>query len=241
MNKKSARRVFFTTIVWALFVLPFVVYVYYACSFSVNVPFWDDYGAVLAFMNNFVQAGALDAKLRLLFSQHNEHRLVFNRVVLLAQYFLIGKIDFKSLMIFGDLGWIMTVLVFVFRYKRKFRLPLLHLLPVPYVLLAFVQWENMFFATPSIQFYWFVLFSVVFFFCLMDNKSIQASSFSYRSLYFWRWNNLVSSRQLVSTCAEKVEVIMGVCDFLDCIRTVLFLGLPQCAQSPKRCLLIHKY
>lgn len=154
----------------ALGILPFAVYLYYVLRYSTNVPIADDYDAVLGFLHSFFQAGSPGEKLSLLFEQHNEHRIVFDRIVFLVQYLILGRVDFWQLTLFGNLGWIATVIVSVVIAKRDLHLSPLALLPIPYLLLAFAHVENMYFAMASIQNYWAVLFSMLFLVCLVRPK-----------------------------------------------------------------------
>jgi hypothetical protein len=48
--------------------------------FAINLPYADVYDVVLGFLNNFSQLDP-HQKLLSLLSQHNEHRLTFNRLV----------------------------------------------------------------------------------------------------------------------------------------------------------------
>jgi len=170
----NLHDIFFSVISWLLLSLPFALYLFYIFQYSVDVPLSDDYDAVLGFMNSFLQTENFGKKLGLLFAQHNEHRIVFDRIVFLVQYFIFGKTNFKHLILFGNAGWILTVLILVFQQKKELNLPLIYLLPVPYILLAFVHWTNMFFAMASIQNYWFILFSVLFLLCLTKNRLVGA-------------------------------------------------------------------
>ena len=113
----------------------------------------------------------VEEKISLLFSQHNEHRIVFDRIVFLCHYYLFHEINFKVYIVFGNLGWILTTVMMVRYVQKNFQLPLTHLLPIPYLLLSFTHLENMFFAMAAIQNYWFVFFAVAFLMCLSMDKT----------------------------------------------------------------------
>jgi hypothetical protein len=160
------------------FVLPFINYGLHIFLYAVNIPYWDDYDGVLDFMIRFVQSQGLAEKIVLLFSQHNEHRIVFERLVFLGNYYLFHEVNFKSYIVFGNLGWIFTTVLLVVYFREKFHLSLAHLLPIPYLLLSFIHWENMFFAMAAIPIYWFVFFSVAFLIYLSkDNRLLFCALF----------------------------------------------------------------
>jgi hypothetical protein len=153
-----------------LLLLPFVLYLYSVLTYSINVPFADDYNNVLLSIIKFLQAQNFEEKLSLMFKQENQHRIVFPRIIFLLQYFLWGKTNFYYLIIFGNLGWILTVAALVWYTKSQMRLSLLQTLPIPYLLLTPVHWQNMFWATSTMQFYWVTLFSILCIICLAQSK-----------------------------------------------------------------------
>jgi len=82
--------------------LPVLLYFLLFARFAVNIPFGDDY-AVLSFVLNFTNPH-VPAKAPLLFSQHNEHRIVTLRMVLLLFYRAFHRIDFVLIALLGNLG-----------------------------------------------------------------------------------------------------------------------------------------
>jgi hypothetical protein len=157
---------------WILFAVPFVVYSLCILRYAANIPYQDDYDAALDFTNTFIHVHKPVEQLVLLFSQHNEHRIVLDRVVFLSNYYLLQEINFKLSILIGNLGWILTPAILVSYFRKKYHLSLLHLLPIPYLLLSFTHWENMFFAMAGIQNYWFIFFSVAFIICLSEHKPL---------------------------------------------------------------------
>lgn|GEM_PF-2129251 len=79
--------------------------------FSVDIPFGDDY-AVLSYVLNATNP-SVPAKLPLLFSLHNEHRIVTLRLAALASYAILHRLDFVLIALLGNLGllglaWLLT-------------------------------------------------------------------------------------------------------------------------------------
>jgi hypothetical protein len=165
--KKSAV---FSLAYWVLFVFPFIGYGISIVQYAVNIPYQDDYDAVLGFINSIVQKHTLKENLILLFSQHNEHRIVFDRLIALIYYSLFHEVNFKAFILIGNLGWVLFVIIFLCYCRRTHNLPPTYLLPIPYILLSFSHWQNMFFAMASLQNYWFVFFAVAFLICLSQDR-----------------------------------------------------------------------
>ena len=173
LTNKPFRHKAATVILWLLLALPFVTYSLCVIHYSTNTPIMDDYDAVLDFTSSFINTQTPVDKISLLFSQHNEHRIVFDRVVFLGYYYLFREVDFRFFIIFGNLGWILTVVMLVVYVRNNFHLPLSRLLPIPYILLSFSHWENMFCAMAAIQNYWFVFFAVAFLISLSKDNVLM--------------------------------------------------------------------
>lgn len=85
----------------------------YAASilvFAVNVPVGDDYD-VLGFVNEFRAADGFEHQLRLLFSFHNEHRIVVTRIVMLLSATVQGALDFRVPIVVGNLAFMLALVV----------------------------------------------------------------------------------------------------------------------------------
>ena len=86
----------------ALCGLPVVLYFVFFFSFAVNIPFGDDY-PVLGFAVNFTNPSWPD-KLPLLFSLHNEHRIVTLRLLVLFLHSLSLKINLVAVGFLANLS-----------------------------------------------------------------------------------------------------------------------------------------
>jgi hypothetical protein len=91
-----------TWVTAAVCAVPVVLYFVFFFSCAVNVPFGDDYAA-LGFVVNFTNP-SWPAKLPLLFSLHNEHRIVTLRLLLLVFHYLSLKIDLKAVAFLANLS-----------------------------------------------------------------------------------------------------------------------------------------
>lgn len=152
--------------------VPFITYGIVVYIYATNVPYQDDFDAALDFVNRFTDANSLSARSKLIGRQHNEHRIVLDRFFFLGSYYLQDGVNFRTITILGNLGWVLTVMALVLIAYRRFHLSLARLLPIPWVMLSFVHYENMFFAMAAVQNYWFILWSVILMYSLSVNKRV---------------------------------------------------------------------
>ena len=131
---------------------------------TVNAPINDDYNAVLGFINKYVSLGSFTDKIALLFSQHGEHRIVYDRLWIIISYKLQNNVDFNFLALIGNLSLLGIAIVF---FKRFLTLKKHILLFVPVTVLIFniASWENITFAMATLSnftVHLFILLSLVF-------------------------------------------------------------------------------
>lgn len=159
----------------------FLLYFWTIIRYSANVPYWDDYQAVLLFINDFFSANAND-KISLLFSQHNEHRIVFNRVVQIFLYKIFGRVDFIHLIILGNIGWVLTIYL-LWHYCKGKNISYAMFFPVVVFMLSFSHYELMTWGMASLQQYYQVLFSLLALYFLDTKKYTIALFFMAVSLF----------------------------------------------------------
>lgn len=144
-------------ILGALVFLAICVFYLFFFKFAVNIPFSDDYCAILGFVDNFLVSNFKD-KIILIFSQHNEHRLVFLRIITLLTYYLSGKINLKLLAFLGSISLLGLLLIFskVFNYsKNRFT----YFCPVIFLLFQPAYWGAVYFATPALSNLYVIFFA----------------------------------------------------------------------------------
>ena len=67
--------------VWySLALLPLLILGFFFQKYAINVPHWDDH-ALKAFILFWEESDSFWQNLKKLFSQHNEHRIVFTRLI----------------------------------------------------------------------------------------------------------------------------------------------------------------
>ncbi|MDB5241739.1 MAG: hypothetical protein JWP57_2364, partial [Spirosoma sp.] len=134
---------------------------------AVNVPFEDDYNSTLQFIANYAfNAQSLSEKLGLLFAQHNEHRIVFNRLVFLADFSINGHINFRNHILFGNLSLLAILgLLFVASFRQlTMGHKLFYLLPGPFLLFQLHFWELTIWGMASIQNLYVIVFALLSFY-----------------------------------------------------------------------------
>jgi hypothetical protein len=122
------------------------------CVEAWNVPTFDDYG-ILGFIAR-VHTG--DFTWAEFWAPHNEHRIVWTRVVMLAASYL-GGVNFVGLMLIGNLGWLGCGWLLGREAVRRSG-SLWAAVPVAVLLAVPSHEENMLWAMASLQNYWVLFF-----------------------------------------------------------------------------------
>lgn len=132
---------------------PVVVFWYVWSQFAVDVPKWDDH-ALKNTLLQLYQADSLWGKLLIFFQQHNEHRIVYDRLITWLDFASWGKLSYVRLMVVGNLSLI-GLLVLAGAILRQSTTTSQHglvvLAPVAYLLFNLSQWENMFWGMAALQ------------------------------------------------------------------------------------------
>jgi len=152
---------------------------YYASiiAFSVNVPVGDDY-SMLGFLNDFQAASGIGNKLQLLFSFHNEHRIVITRLIMLLCVKVTGSLDFRTLNLIGNFALLLTLIVIgsMLRLRDdKLKWALLFL-----IALQTQPLKLMFYPMAGVQAYFGLLFSFLYL-----HFSLKDSNWWYSAILFY--------------------------------------------------------
>lgn len=144
---------------WAVVLVPVVVFALVWQYYAVNVPKWDDH-ALRAYLYFSDQETTLSGKIYQLFKQHNEHRIVYDRLVAALDYRLFGKMSHVHLMVVGNLSLVGLLAVFGAVLLRAGKSPI-YVLPVALLLFNLSHWENMFWGMAALQNFSVVLWVVL--------------------------------------------------------------------------------
>ena len=154
MNLKIAPGVIVNAALFA-----FVLYILTIFRYAYNMPVGDDYDAVLAYLNKFVVGNAAE-KFHLLFTQHNEHRILLTHLISILDLEIFGSVNFIHLIWAGTLGWFLSISAFWY-FSSKAGISALEFAPAAIILLTFAHHEMMTWAMTSIQQYYQVLFAIL--------------------------------------------------------------------------------
>ncbi len=125
---------------------------------AVNVPFNDDFDAVLGFLLKYLSYDNLPDKLSLLSSQHNEHRIASVRLATLALYKATGAVDFRVLMLAGILAIPATAFLLYMASKSGFKgAPFL---PALFIIFQPQYYESIFCAMAALSNFHVILFAL---------------------------------------------------------------------------------
>lgn len=173
----------FLPMIWGgLLAIPMVYYYVVIFRNAYNFPYEDDFNSALSFVSSFT-FGQLTTfeKVKLLFSQYNEHRIVFDRLIFLADYHLFGELNFRHLILFGNVS--MLLLSGLFFKTTLQSIPwqqrLFYLLPVAYSLFLFKYWDLSTWAMAALQNLYVVVFAM---FSLYKLSQPSRSSFVWACL-----------------------------------------------------------
>jgi hypothetical protein len=120
---------------------PPVVYFFCIFQYAVNIPFWDDFDLLWETIL-IVQADTFLQKIDILFSQHNEHRMAFPRLVLQFIYFIFGEVDFKATQVVGNTPMLLMGILF-FKLLPPSPKKLVLFIPITLLLYDLQNWKNM--------------------------------------------------------------------------------------------------
>ena len=165
----NPRLLFFLATLPAL--IPIILYYSVLSENALNIPYLDDWDAVLKFLSNFSTAN-FSNKLALLFSQHNEHRILSSRLLYVFYKGIFGTINFKNLIYIGNAQLIVILAVLTYFLRKQvvpyFGIPILIL---SFCLFDLSNYENADWAMASAQNYGVIMFFFLSLFFYSLNKS----------------------------------------------------------------------
>ncbi len=140
---------------------------------AVDVPVFDDYDAIVEFLNRSVAVDGPLAHARLLFAQHVEHRPAVLRVAAAAGFAARGHLDLRVLQGFGALGLVLLAgaLLASFRPGAPLRERLLPFAPAALVLFHPQFWSAYLWPTCSAPNFFAVAFAAIAFQALCSARS----------------------------------------------------------------------
>jgi hypothetical protein len=166
----NLNQTIYKSLWWIIFLFPIVIYFGFINVYAINIPYVDDHG-LKGFIVKFFSCKTIKGKISAVFAQHNEHRIALTRIILLIVYFFKNEIDYKWLIWIGNF-FLLGILYVFYKYFKFRSIDTKFLLPLPWVLLTFLQNENTYWGMASIQ-----NFGIVFL-CLSAFLALEKQNFT---------------------------------------------------------------
>ena len=153
-------------------ILPFIITIRFVSNYSLNLPIYDDWEAILKFMINWSNSSKIQ-KIILLFSQHNEHRILSSRIVYILYYHFCHRINFVSLIIIANLQ-LVVIAGIIFYFSQNILKGIGGILAIVISICVFdpSNFENSNFAMAGMQNYGIIMFFLIslYFYSLKSSK-----------------------------------------------------------------------
>ena len=147
MEKETRSRIMIVARV-SVIALPALMLLGAIIALAVNVPYWDDYDAIVRYFG-----WPFAERMQHLFDFHNEHRIVTVRLFLEAMIAVTGKVNFKTCMILGSVQLVVIFAFFVYFYLKQFgrRLGFMILAIASWHLFSMLNFDNAFWALTALE------------------------------------------------------------------------------------------
>lgn len=141
--------------------IPVALFLYCIVTLACNVPFWDDYDAILRYLSR-----PAAERLKTIFAFHNEHRIFMPRLFFEGVRLVFGQFNFTACILAGD----MLLIIYVFLLGRRIAAATAwwYYLPCLWLFLDLANYENTLWALTAVQSHAVVL--CAFLACLFFSK-----------------------------------------------------------------------
>ena len=208
-NKVSTRK--YNYLWLAFMILPLLFFYYIIFSHTDNIPFKDDY-SLLESIYKMDSSTTFSEWSKSFFSQVNQHRFGFERIVMWIIYKILGNENIKAQIIIGN-SFLLGILYIFIRIFRNLNISYAYFTPLPLILFNLTYFENatwgiaaiqntpiIFFALLTVHFlslqskqsfYWAILFATLSLFTSGNGLGIWVVGIVVLVLQK-RWKNLVA-------------------------------------------------
>lgn len=180
-----------------LILIPIAVFYLVFQKYAVNIPHWDDF-AIRNTLAKMLETDSISEKIQLLFSQHNEHRILLTRLSAWVVFLLQGTLNLKSLMFIGFLA-LVGILIIFFQVSKKYNSTLLAFVPVSLMLFNVGLFENTFWGMASVQNFGVIFFAFLTFYWLVFSIENQYKNYFYLALFSYFIGVFTSSNGVIIT------------------------------------------
>lgn len=144
-------------IILGLLILSYFLFVFF--KYSINIPVNDDYDVINNF-NNILNAETFYEKIELFYLQHNEHRILYDKLWFYISYlFNPDGLNFNFLSFIGNAS-LVAILIFYYN-KLQYLKQYLIIFPLSVLLLNLTFWENLTFSMAALANLTFLFFALV--------------------------------------------------------------------------------
>lgn len=176
MSNSSTKNILATLLI----LFPIAVFYLVFQKYAINIPHWDDF-AIRNTLAQMLETDSFSEKIKLLFSQHNEHRILVTRLSAWIVYLLQGTLNLKSLMLIG-VAALIGLLVIFYQVSKKYNFPLLAFVPVSFILFNVGLFENTFWGMASVQNFGVIFFAFLTFYWLVFSIENQYKHYFYLAI-----------------------------------------------------------
>jgi hypothetical protein len=159
---------------WGIIAAFLTLYGWIVFAYASFMPIQDDYSAALGFLERYYQLKNPIEKIKLFLTPNADHRIPIPMIIEFLQYKLTGEIDFRLLIVIGNLGWLATLFLLWHYATYRLNMTTLQFLPVPLFMLSFAHASLMTWSLGSLQQYWQLFFSVAALYALVTHKRLFA-------------------------------------------------------------------
>jgi len=167
LNKKQETLSQYVTGILTLSVIG--AFYYIIIKNSINIPWFDDIENIPYFLVNWLKSNTIYGKWEAFIRPNNEHRVFTARLIVLAQYYLTGKLNFKDLLFVGNLSVLIIFLFIVRGYLRQGG-KWYFILPVAFLIFNFQAYAGTFMTIMSMQYQMVIMLSVASFYLLVKRN-----------------------------------------------------------------------
>ncbi len=164
-----------------LILFPIAVFYFVFQKYAVNIPHWDDF-AIRNTLAQMIETESVFQKIKLLFSQHNEHRILLTRFSAWMVYLLEGTLNLKSLMLIGIIA-LLGILFLLYKVSKKYNSSLLAFVPISFIFLNVGLFENTFWGMASVQNFGVIFFAFLTFYWLVFSVENKHQHYFYFAIF----------------------------------------------------------
>ncbi len=168
-------------LVFCLILSPIIIFWHIFEKYAINIPHWDDF-AVRNSLVSFFNTDSFLEKIKILFAQHNEHRIFLTRLAALLIFEIKGTLDFKWLMFLGNFS-LVGILFLFYKILKKYNQTFLSLIPISFLIFNTGLFENTFWGMASIQNFGEIFLAFLTFYWLVFSIENQKNKYFYFALF----------------------------------------------------------